>query len=114
MGGFDPPAGGSRASLAHIKLEKQTSPAHVQLCLKFIFLVETPGPAAVMLGLRSAVFRAVTPLSRVLACRFSAAPIPVPNTQPEVHYNKVNGREPARLQVTFLLCCEKKCVTISV
>uniref|UniRef100_A0A8C7Y7B6 aldehyde dehydrogenase (NAD(+)) n=1 Tax=Oryzias sinensis TaxID=183150 RepID=A0A8C7Y7B6_9TELE len=42
-----------------------------------------------MLRLRSAVFRAVAPPSRVLACRFSAAPIPAPNTQPEVHYNKL-------------------------
>jgi len=39
--------------------------------------------------LRSGLSRALPRVSRLLACRYSAAAIPLPNTQPEVHFNKL-------------------------
>uniref|UniRef100_A0A673B7M0 aldehyde dehydrogenase (NAD(+)) n=1 Tax=Sphaeramia orbicularis TaxID=375764 RepID=A0A673B7M0_9TELE len=39
--------------------------------------------------LRATLFQALPRLGRVSVCRFSAAAIPAPSTQPEVHYNKL-------------------------
>ncbi|XP_008293852.1 aldehyde dehydrogenase, mitochondrial-like [Stegastes partitus] len=39
--------------------------------------------------LRTVISRVSPLLSRVSACHYSAAAIPAPNTQPEVHYNKL-------------------------
>ncbi|XP_078028161.1 aldehyde dehydrogenase, mitochondrial-like isoform X2 [Epinephelus lanceolatus] len=39
--------------------------------------------------LRTVLSRAITKLNRPLVCHYSAAAIPAPSTQPEVHYNKL-------------------------
>lgn len=46
---------------------------------------------AVITMLRTVFLRALPRFGCPAVCRYSAAAIPVPNTQPEVHFNKVSG-----------------------
>ncbi|XP_026884928.2 aldehyde dehydrogenase, mitochondrial [Electrophorus electricus] len=39
--------------------------------------------------LRTGISRTLRPVSRISACTYSAAAIPAPNTQPDIHYNKL-------------------------
>lgn len=41
--------------------------------------------------LRAVLFRSLPTLRRLPVCHYSAAAIPAPSTQPEVHYNKVES-----------------------
>jgi len=64
--------------------------------------------------LRTVISRALPRLSQPAVCHFSAAAIPAPNTQPEVHYNKVTTVASLlpvlRLSWTLVSCKTNKCL----
>lgn len=60
--------------------------------------------------LRSVFLRTLPRLGRPAVCRYSAAAIPVPNTQPEVHFNKVSGCAAVAAAPELANCAINKCV----
>lgn len=62
--------------------------------------------------LRTALSRVGPHFSRVSACRFSAAAIPAPNPQPEVHHNKVEYQAMRRLEHSHTLLSACQCCTL--
>lgn len=60
-------------------------------CLHTLVCSSLSRCSAAGIMLRAVLFRSLPTLRRLPVCHYSAAAIPAPSTQPEVHYNKVES-----------------------